>query len=122
MTRKRNSPRQTRFRAELKKLFKRGVPATKAMKKAWARVPKNPRRLTATKARTILHHGRAKGRTLTPTQRGLFGAVASGARLRDYTNPPPIRLFANNRLLGLIGFRPTKGRKVARNPRIDIRI
>ncbi len=118
---KRN-PRQTRFRKELKRLLKRGVPAAKAMKQAWRRVPKNPRRLTARKARTILHHGRVKGRPLTPAQRGLFGAVASGYRLREYTNPPPIKVLANGRLVGLIGFRPTRGRKVGRNPSIDIRV
>lgn len=94
------SPRQTRFRAELKKLLKRGLPAATAMKKAWARVPKNPRRLTATKARTILHHGRVKGRPLTPRQRGFFGAVASGYRLRAYDNPPPQKRLADGRVIG----------------------
>lgn len=201
---KRN-PRQARFRAELKRLLKRGVPPKTAMKKAWARVPKNPRRggrrrasakevmarvpssaiyrtlvrlgvapaaaasavakdtrgnprlyicpykgckevfgtqegllahirqthpftrknthtLTRTKARRILHHGRAQGYRLTPSQRGLFGAVASGARLREYTNPPPIKVLANGRLVGLIGFRPTRGQKIGRNPSIDIRV
>jgi hypothetical protein len=161
---KRN-PRQARFKQELKRLLRRGVPAAKAMKQAWKRVPKNPRRrpyseaaakrrlekgwraiekrsffcptcknwqlkghkhnpLTRRKARTILHHGRVRGRELTPAQRGLFGARASGYALRDYPalNPPPIKLFANGRLVGLIGFRPTRGRKVARNPRIDIRV
>ncbi len=153
------NPRQTRFRQELKRLLKRGMPPATAMKKAWARVPKNPQRrnasdtdrrckkcgvhtiyksgicrwcqeaekrknprLTARKARTILHHGRIKGRALTPRQRGLFGAVASGYRLREYTNPPPIKVLANGRLVGLIGFRPTRGRKVGRNPSIDIRV
>jgi hypothetical protein len=116
--------RQARMRVELKKLLKRGMPAAKAMKLAWKRTPKNPRRLTAKKARTILRHGRVRGRKLTAKQRGLFGAKASGARLREHPelNPPPIRVYANDRLIGQIGFRPTKGRRVARNPRIDIRV
>lgn len=116
--------RQQRMRVELKKLLKRGVPAKKAMGMAWKRTPKNPRRLTAKKARTILHHGTVRGRALTPAQRRLFGAKASGYRLSDYPalNPPPIRVYANDRLVGAIAFRPTRGRRVGRNPRIDIRV
>lgn len=211
-TAKTNSPRQARFRQELKRLLKRGVPAAKAMKTAWKRVPKNPRRggrrratakevmarvpssaiyrtlvrfgvapaaaasavgkdfagknprrpydeaaakrsleaerramekrtffcptckswqlrashkhnpTTRAKAREILHHGHARGYALTAGQRGLLGAVASGYPLREYTNPPPIKLLANGRLVGLIGFRPTRGRKIHRNPSIDIRV
>jgi hypothetical protein len=157
--------RQARMRVELKKLLKRGMPAAKAMKLAWKRTPKNPRRLrarnpdrrckkcggptlyrsgvcrwcqekegrkpgpnprrlTRTKARKILHHGTVRGRPLTEAQRRLFGAKASGYRLTEHPelNPPPIRVYANDRLIGQIGFRPTKGRRVARNPRIDIRV
>lgn len=88
--------------------------------KCRAAAGKNP--LTRSKAREILHHGHAQGYELTPGQRRLLGAVASGYRLRDYQNPPPIKLLANGRLVGLIGFRPTRGRKVARNPSIDIRL
>ncbi len=108
---KRN-PRQTRFRQELKRLLKRGVPAVKAMKQAWRRVPKNPRRLTARKARTILHHGRVKGRLLTPGQRGLFGAIASKYRLREYDNPPPVKRLPDGRLVGW----KWRGPKYRRNP------
>jgi hypothetical protein len=116
--------RQTRMRVELKKLLKRGMPAAKAMRLAWKRTPKNPRRLTAKKARTILHHGAVKGHALTPAQRRLFGAKAGGARLTEYPalNPPPIRVYANDRLVGAIAFRPTAGRRMGRNPRIDIRV
>ena len=92
--------RQTRMRVELKKLLKRGMPAAKAMKLAWKRTPKNPRRLTASKTRTILHHGRVKGRELTPGQRGLFGAVASRYRLRAYDNPPPEKRLPDGRRIG----------------------
>lgn len=81
------SKRQARFQSELKKLLKRGVPAAKAMKTAWRRVPKNPRKITRTKARKILHHGAVHGVPLSPEQRGLFGAIASGYRLRKYRNP-----------------------------------
>lgn len=106
------NPRQARFRQELKRLLKRGVPAAEAMKTAWKRVPKNPRRLTATKARTILHHGRAKGFALTPGQRGLLGAVANRYRLREYDNPPPTKRLADGRR---IGWR-WRGTKYHRNP------
>lgn len=95
----RRNVRQARFRVELKRLLKRGLPAAKAMKQAWRRVPKNPRRLTRTKARAILHHGRARGRALTSAQRGLFGAIASGSRLRDYDNPPPTKRLPDGRML-----------------------
>ena len=46
------SARQLRFRAELKKILKRGVPATKAMTQAWKRVPKNPRKSSKVHRRT----------------------------------------------------------------------
>lgn len=39
------------------------------------------------KARAILRHGEVGGLPLTPPQRGLFGAIASGQRLRQYRNP-----------------------------------
>ena len=35
-------------------------------------------RLSPTKARKILHDGSVRGKPLTPKQRGLFGARASG--------------------------------------------
>ena len=43
--------------------------------------------LSRRKARLILHHGRILGRRLTPRQRRLLGAIASGYVLRKYRNP-----------------------------------
>jgi hypothetical protein len=40
------------------------------------------KKLTATKARTILHDKEVKGHPLTPKQRGFFGAVASGNAIK----------------------------------------
>ena len=34
------------------------------------------------KAKEILHHGEVRGHELTKKQRGLFGAIASGQKLR----------------------------------------
>lgn len=39
-------------------------------------------KLTKEKAREILKHGTVRGHPLTERQRGLFGAIISGARLR----------------------------------------
>ena len=38
--------------------------------------------LTAAKARLMLHEGTVRGHPLTSAQRGLFGASASGQKLR----------------------------------------
>ena len=38
--------------------------------------------VTRRKARQMLHEGIARGRRLSSRQRGLFGAIASGQRLR----------------------------------------
>jgi hypothetical protein len=38
--------------------------------------------LGASKAKTILSDGTVRGKKLTPKQRGLFGAIAGGAKLR----------------------------------------
>lgn len=40
------------------------------------------KKLTKAKARKILRDGSVKGHKLTKKQRGLFGAVAGGAKLR----------------------------------------
>jgi hypothetical protein len=46
---------------------------------------------SAKKAKTILSEGEVRGHPLTPKQRGLFGAIAGGARPRQRTAPrtPP---------------------------------
>jgi hypothetical protein len=41
---------------------------------------KNP--VTKRKAKKILNHGSVKGKPLTKPQRGLFGAVAGGKKIR----------------------------------------
>ena len=46
-------------------------------------------KLTSIKAKKILHEGVARGRMITPKQRGLFGIIASGKR--------PTRMGARNR-------------------------
>ncbi len=38
--------------------------------------------ITVEKAKTILREGEIRGKVLTPKQRGLFGARASGQKLR----------------------------------------
>lgn len=40
------------------------------------------KRLTARKARLILHHRQVRGRALTERQRRFFGAVSSGYKIR----------------------------------------
>lgn len=61
---------------------------------------------------------------MTEAQRRLFGAKASGYTLSEYPalNPPPVKLYANGRLIGAVGFRPTTGRRRITSPRIDIRV
>lgn len=40
------------------------------------------RKLSAAKAKKMLHEGKARGHKLTKKQRGLFGAIASGKSRR----------------------------------------
>ena len=41
-----------------------------------------PKKLTAHKAKKILKHGEVRGHPLTEKQKGLFGAVAGGQKMR----------------------------------------
>ena len=52
---------------------------------------RNPPRLTRRKARLILHHRSVRGHPLTPPQRGMFGAVASGYPLTRLRRNPPTK-------------------------------